>query len=310
MSFIVSSIPVAWTFCYYSKNDQTNHEARTGNQLIMKRTATLAAGATIALLGGFIHKAQGQTYIYSTSTAAVSAWGSGTVGFETGATPQGNSGGSTQDNDNWGGNANGVNGFGSLGEAFVVGQSGYLSSAQVVLNGAAQTFNVELYDLGAAPADFPSGSPQGSNAGGTISSDITQYNSVTDDLLASPVTFTFNGTPSSPVVETLNFQGGTSTPLLLQTGQLYLLALDPTANADGTWWQRGGLPVTGYNLGEGVNVDGVDGYQDFEGKTTVRDFDTDITIAPVPEPSTMALFGLGALALCFARPLLFARQGK
>jgi hypothetical protein len=269
--------------------------------------------ATIVLLGGMVHKAQGQTYIYSTSTAATTAWVStGPVGFETGATPQTGSGGTTQDNDNWGGNANGLNGFGSLGEGFVLSQSGYLDTAQIVLNAAPQTFNVELYDLGAAPSDFPSGSPQGSNAGGTISSDVTQFNSVTHNLLYNPVTFTFNGTPSSATVEVLNFQGGGSTPLLLQAGELYLLALDPQSNADGTWWQRGGLPVSGYNMGEGMNADGVDGYQDFEGKSSIRDFDTAITITPVPEPSTLVLAGLGGLSLlCLVRRgSLFARQGK
>ena len=278
----------------------------------MKRTATLASVATIALLGGFAHKADGQTYIYSSSTGSTAAWNStGTIAFETGATPQGGSGGTTQDNDNWGGNAHGVNGFGSLGEVFVLSQAGYLDTAQIVLNASPQTFNVELYDLGAAPSDFPSGSPIGSNAGGTISSDGTQYNVVTDNLLYSPVTLTFNGTPSSATLVTMDFQGGASTPLLLQADELYMLALDPQSNADGTWWQRGGLPVAGYNYGEGVNADGVDGYQDFEGKSTIRDFDMAITTTPVPEPSTLALVGLGGFALLrLVRRDAFARQGK
>ena len=59
--------------------------------------------------------------------------------------------------------------------------------------------------------------------------------------------------------------GGADANVQLVAGELYLLSLDPTANADGTWWVRGGVPTTG--PGKGHNADGVNGMQNFEGKT-------------------------------------------
>jgi hypothetical protein len=93
----------------------------------------------------------------------------------------------------------------------------------------------------------------------------------------------------------------------LVTGELYLLSLDPIGGtANNTWWDRGGLPVAGFNTGQGMNEDGVDGQQDFEGKTSVRDFDLAVTVtSSVPEPSTMALLGMGAFAWNVLR-----RRGK
>jgi hypothetical protein len=60
------------------------------------------------------------------STSAVTAWTSGTIAYETGDLPTDKSGGSTNDNDNWGSNANGLNGFGALAQAFVPSVSGTL----------------------------------------------------------------------------------------------------------------------------------------------------------------------------------------
>jgi hypothetical protein len=124
------------------------------------------------------------------------------------------------------------------------------------------------------------------------------------NLLASGDQFTFNGVASGQTLQTLTFQNGDA-GVSLVPGDVYVLSLDPTANADGTWWNRGGVPVAAYNTGEGLNADGVAGLQNFEGKTSVRDFDLAITESAVPEPSTMALLSLGALAWTSMR-----RRGK
>jgi hypothetical protein len=99
----------------------------------------------------------------------------------------------------------------------------------------------------------------------------------------------------------LTFQGADSSVSLI-AGDVYVLSLDPTnnANADNTWWVRGGVPVTGFNTGEGLSADGVAGMNDFEGKSSIRDFDLAVTLQAVPEPASMTLLGLGALVGTFA----------
>lgn len=273
----------------------------------MKKSTALTTVATLALLGGFAHQVQGQAYVYSAYTQSVSSWGSGTQAYATGATPTGGSGGTTQDNDSWGGNANGTAGFGALGQAFTVTQSGVLSTAQLVLAGAAASFNVELYDLGPTPAGWQAASgsaptiAQFNNLGAPVAAQSGTSLNGGPNLLLAASGFTYNGA-SGQTLQILNFVGGSDPTVNLVTGQLYMLSLDPTANADTTWWARGGLPVSAYNTGEGANADGVAGMQDFEGKSSVRDFDLAITEqVPVPEPSTIALGVMGAASFLLRR---------
>jgi hypothetical protein len=277
----------------------------------MKNTKAFAAIATITLLAGLSHRAQGQAYVSSYVSEQVPTSWSGSPSFETGPTPLGTSGGNTQDNDSWGGNAHGTAGFGALGESFVVGSSGVLTSVQLVMAGSSASFNVELYDLGPASAiaNYPSATPGSAPA-------ITQINNLgnvapsfsgttlTGGLnLLTGAGFTFSSPGSSvensggQTLVTLTFAG---TPLNVVAGELYMLSLDPSgATADGTWWDRGGIPVTGFNTGEGFNADGVAGMQDFEGKTSIRDFDLAADV--VPEPSTIVLGVIGASSLLFRR---------
>lgn len=227
----------------------------------------------------------------STSTSATTAWTPGTIAYETGDMPTDKSGGTSTDNDNWGGNANGLNGFGALAQAFVPSVSGTLSTIEMTFAGSAVTFNVELYNYGGAPpANFPDTSPGGAPI-------ITQFNSVPTNypnLLTAGEQFTFNGT-AGQTLETLAF-GGADAGITLTAGNLYILSLDPTANADNAWWVRGGTTVAGYDTGEGFNADGPSGLGVFEGKSSIRDFDTAVTVA-VPEPASLSLLGIATIAL-------------
>jgi hypothetical protein len=226
------------------------------------------------------------------STTSTASW-VGTPVYQTGAAPTTDSGGTTTDNDNWGGNANGTGGFGALAQAFEVTSAGALSTAQITMaGGPGITFNVELYNLGTAPAGYQaaSGNPP----------TITQINGVggagSPNLLSAGDQFTYGGTATQNV-EVLTF-GGADASVTLTPGNVYVLSLDPTANADGVWWVRGGLPVAAYNTGEGMNADGVNGLGNFEGKTSVRDLDSAITVS-VPEPASiglLAITGLGMMA--------------
>lgn len=256
----------------------------------LKRIVLTAVAAVAAV--GMSRTVQAQNIVGSTT--GTTSW-SGTPVFATGTTPVTNSGGTTNDNDSWGGNSNGSNGFGALAETFEVTQSGILSTAQMTMAGGSATFNVELYDLGPV-SNYP-----GYQAASGNPPTITQLNGVGGgtypDLLAANDQFTYAGTATDNV-EVLTFQNADSA-VQLNTGELYLLSLDPTANADTTWWQRGGLPSAAFNTGEGMNADGVNGLQNFESKTSVRDFDTAITLAP--EPAVVSLLGVAALGLISRR---------
>jgi hypothetical protein len=268
---------------------------------------------TLALLGSILAvgaTVQAQNIVGSTGSDA--AW-NGALVYQTGLTPQTGSGGNTLDNDSWGGDVNGVGGYGALGQAFEVTSSGTLASAELDMAGAAATFDVELYNMGAAPANWPSatvgGAPtitQFNNLGGVAGSFSGATGTGGLDLLAAGDQFTFAGVVSGTTLQTLTF-GGADSSVSLIAGDVYILSLDPVTNspsANGTWWVRGGVPVTGYNTGEGLNADGVAGMQNFEGKSTIRDFD--LAITETPEPASMALLGLGGLVGTF----MFRRQRK
>jgi hypothetical protein len=179
--------------------------------------------------------------------------------------------------------------------------------------GSSGTFNVELYDLGTPQSGFqvaPGGSPAQIQQINTLGSAVVAGSGGTytggPNLLAGNSTngldnFTFAGTASETVM-TLTF-GGTDSAVSLVAGELYALAIDPVGNNitgpySSIWWQRGGLTtVSGAdNQAEGLNEDGVDGMQVFEGKSTVRDFDLAITEV-VPEPASISLVALGAVGL-------------
>jgi hypothetical protein len=258
----------------------------------------------LALCAGILAlSATAQAQNITGSTSSTSSW-LGTPVFQTGAAPTTDSGGTSQDNDNWGGNANGTGGFGALGEAFVASSSGTLSSFELTMAGAAATFNVELYNMGPAPANWPSatvgGAPtitQFNNLGGTTGSFSGATGTGGLNLLQSGDQATFGGT-GGQTLWTLTL-GGADSSVSLVAGDVYILSLDPTANADGTWWVRGGVPVSGYNTGEGLNADGVAGMQVFEGKSSLRNLDLAVTLQPAPEPASMALLGMGALVGTF-----------
>lgn len=263
-------------------------------------SCTAAACAALAVMG-ISRLAQAQNIVASGSSSNATSW-TGTPVYETGDTPVDQSGGTTNDNDSWGGNANGSGGFGALAQMFEVTTPGTLATAQLTMAGATATFNVELYDEGPVPAGYQAASgstptiTQINNVGNVAPSDTPPTITGGTNLLKSGDGFTYTAVASTNNLETLTFQGADANVQLV-TGELYMLSLDPTANADSTWWVRGGLPTAAYNTGEGLNADGVAGLQDFEGKTSVRDFDLGITEAAVPEPATLGLLGIGCLGL-------------
>ncbi len=257
---------------------------------MQKIIKTLACGAVATLAAiGLSRPVQAQAP--ATSTSSTNAW-LGTPVYQTGPAPTTGSGGTTQDNDSWGGNANGTAGAGALAQAFEVTTSGILSTAELVMSGSPASFNVELYSLGPASSfsNYPAapGNPPA----------ITQLNQVggtnSPNLLTSSAQVSFAGVATGQTLWTLTFGGAGDTAngdVQLVVGNIYLLSLDPTANADGTWWVRGAVPVAAYNTGEGFNADGVEGLQCFEGKSSVRDFDLAITEGTAVVTSNATVLG-------------------
>jgi hypothetical protein len=176
--------------------------------------------------------------------------------------------------------ANGAGGFGALSQSFELGSSGKLQNIQLVLAGGVQTFDVELYDLGAYPG---SGYP---------ATGATYTPGSLTDLLAAGDTFTYNGGASGAQnVAQLLFSGADAN-ITLNANELYALQIDPTA-AQAAFWARDGVQTVNgqaYRMNQfsAGNMGAING--------AIRDFGLSVT---VPEPTSLALLGLGALAGTF-----------
>lgn len=182
------------------------------------------------------------------------------------------------------GSTGGLGGFGALSQSFELSSSGTLQSIQLVLAGSAQTYDVELYDLGAYPAsNYP------------VTSATYTPGSLTS-LLTTGAKFTYNGgAAGAQNVAQLAFSG-VDANITLQAGELYALQLDPTTSATAFWARDGVQTVNGqaYRMNQfsAGNMGALNG--------AIRDFGLAVTLAPVPEPGSIALFGLGGLLSLFA----------
>jgi hypothetical protein len=184
---------------------------------------------------------------------------------------------------NSGSPANGAGGFGALAQSFELSSSGTLQNIQLVLAGSAQTYHVELYDLGTYPA---SGYPATSS---------TYTPGSLTDLLAAGDTFTYNGGASGAQnVAELTFSGADAS-VTLNAGELYALQIDPTASTASYWARDGVQTVNGqaYRMNQfsNGNMGALNG--------AIRDFGLAVTV--VPEPTSAALLGLGLAALVARR---------
>jgi hypothetical protein len=184
------------------------------------------------------------------------------------------------------GSTGGSGGFGALGQTFVLSQSGTLQNIQLVLAGGVQTFYCEIYDLGAYP-----GSGYPANSATYTPGSLT-------DLLGGGDgdVFTYNAHASGAQnVAELTFSGADAN-IVLQANELYAFQIDPAA-AQAAYWARDGvmvLNVQGYRMNQfsAGNMGAINGNDQ-------RDFSLAVTVTPVPEPSSMALIGLGALVGTF-----------
>jgi hypothetical protein len=176
------------------------------------------------------------------------------------------------------GSTGGAGGNGALSQSFTLSSAGTLSTIQLVMSGAASTFDVELYDLGAYPGSgYPATSA--SYTPGSLTS-----------LLQAGDSFSYSGVAAGANVVQLTFTGADAS-LTLNAGELYAFQIDPTSSA-GTVWFRGNLggPGQEYRMNQftASNMGALNG--------ATRDASFALTLAPAPEPTTLALAGLGGLA--------------
>jgi hypothetical protein len=191
------------------------------------------------------------------------------------ATPEGN----------WAATAGGgINGQGALSESFQLnsGQAGTLSSIQFVLGGAATTFNLELYDLGTYTA--PAGS-------------ATYYPGSQVDLLSSGLQFTYGASVVGANEVVLTFSGADA--VTLNANDYYVFQLDPVTHggSGGTvQWYRGSSTQTGLGQMYREGQFNTDNTQMGALNGGIRNASFALTTTPAPEPTTLALAGLGGLA--------------
>lgn len=206
--------------------------------------------------------------------------GTSWLGTPTFMTVASQAGGTTAENNYVGGSSvsGSAGGLGGLGQTFVNTTAGNLSNIQMSVGGSSgHSFTIALYDLGSSGTYTPATS-------------ATFTPGSLTDLFSPGLSYIYNGgAGGAQNVAQLTFSGVDA--VALTANEVYAFTIEPTTSGTQPSWYRGG--ATAFTGGQAFR-DGqfsANNYGALNG--AIRDFDMAVTVAPVPEPTTLALFGMG-----------------
>ena len=186
----------------------------------------------------------------------------------------------------------------ALGQSWTATSSGALTDIQITITGTpssvgAGALNLKLYDAGTSGyADTGSATYNGGVS--PLSANLFQ---TADSTGLTVPTFTIGGTTAA----ILDFSLSGLDQVSITTGHQYIFELESTSSTiNNLIWYRFAAAGTNYTGGQAFRAGGPGGGSAFEGGSLngngARDMAIAVDVVPVPEPSTLALMGLGTLA--------------
>jgi len=246
----------------------------------MKWTTSLAAALCAALAAGSASAAitTSVTANSTTGIAGITSWPTPFTDSSTGLTsPANDPSDYTVTENNYGGAS-----LFSLGQSWTATTTGKLTNIQITITGTAPvSFNANLYD----------GGTSGFTTGG---SSYTPGGNVSNNLFADTSTQTWTGfTVMGANAAVLNLALSGADQVNVVAGRQYIFEIASQTNPNGMIWFRNGVDAIAYPGGQA--------YRQRAGLNGNSNRDMAIALTVVPEPSCLALAGLGALALSLVR---------